>query len=346
MKISIIVPIYNSEKYLRRCILSVIKQTYSNFEFILVNDGSTDKSGFICQQAKKKDNRIIVIDKKNEGQGIARNVGIKQATGDYIMFLDSDDILIETALEELIKPLKKKLYDVVCGQYYEIKHGKKKKISYSFGEGVVEKGNEIYKKLKSESLFGYVWGKLYRREFLEKNQIYFEDIRTIFMEDTLYNLQVMEFHPSYYFIQKEVCYYYIHKNTSSNQEISNLDERVLRMISSYEKSLDRNRCWEQEQDLMLPLFSRLFCWTMIQKSLYTKLDFQNLKQIVDTFLDNRTVHRILEGKRIVPVQKKLEKLFYTYCLFCLRHSYRNVLASTFFICSPIMKLYIKRNLSK
>ena len=346
MKISIIVPIYNSEKYLKRCICSVIRQTYSDFQLILVNDGSTDQSGLICEQAQKKDNRILVIHKQNEGQGIARNVGINQAIGDYIMFLDSDDTLVETALEDLIVPLKSKLYDVVCGRYYEIRNGKKKKISYSFGEGVVKKGNEIYKRLKSESLFGYVWGKLYKKEFLEKNQIYFGDIRTIFMEDTLYNLQVMEFQPSYYLIEKEVYCYYIYKNTSSNKEIPDLDERVIRMLNLYEKSLYKNQCWKEEQDLAFPLLARLFCWTMIQKGLYTKMDFQNLKEMISKFLKDGTVNRILNGRRVVPVQKKLEKIFYTYCMFCLRHSFKNMLAITFIICSPIMKIYIKRNLSK
>lgn len=93
MKISIIVPIYNVEKYLERCILSIIKQTYQNIEIILVNDGSTDSSIEICKKYSKIDSRILLIDKENGGLSDARNVGLQVAKGDYVLFVDSDDYM-------------------------------------------------------------------------------------------------------------------------------------------------------------------------------------------------------------------------------------------------------------
>ena len=92
-KISIIVPIYNCEKYLKRCLESIINQTYNNLEIILLNDGSSDNSLKIIKEYKKKDNRIIVIDKKNTGVSDTRNIGIQKASGKYICFCDSDDVL-------------------------------------------------------------------------------------------------------------------------------------------------------------------------------------------------------------------------------------------------------------
>ena len=90
-KISVIIPVYNVEKYLKRCLDSVINQTYKNLEIILVDDGSTDNSGKICDEYAKNDKRIIVIHKENGGVSVARNIGLDICTGDYVNFIDSDD---------------------------------------------------------------------------------------------------------------------------------------------------------------------------------------------------------------------------------------------------------------
>ena len=92
-KLSIIVPVYNVDKYLERCIRSILNQTYENFEIILVNDGSTDNSGIICENYSKVDSRIRVIHKKNEGVSSARNIGVDNAKGKYIGFIDPDDYI-------------------------------------------------------------------------------------------------------------------------------------------------------------------------------------------------------------------------------------------------------------
>ena len=102
-KISIIVPVYNLEKYLPRCLNSVCNQTYKNLEIILVDDGSTDKSSDICDNWAKKDSRIIVIHKKNGGVSSARNAGIKKATGEYIHFVDGDDWLELNCYEKIVE---------------------------------------------------------------------------------------------------------------------------------------------------------------------------------------------------------------------------------------------------
>ena len=92
-KISIIVPMYNAEKWLEKCVNSIIEQSYSNIEILLINDGSTDKTLEICKKIEKIDNRVRVIDKKNEGVSKTRNLGLENATGKYIKFVDSDDWL-------------------------------------------------------------------------------------------------------------------------------------------------------------------------------------------------------------------------------------------------------------
>jgi len=118
-KISVIIPVYNTSKYLKRCLDSIINQTYVNLEIICINDGSKDNSLEILNQYKKKDDRIIIIDKENQGVSAARNDGIKNSTGMYITFVDSDDWLELDAIEILYKTLINEKVDVVRGNYYK-----------------------------------------------------------------------------------------------------------------------------------------------------------------------------------------------------------------------------------
>lgn len=113
--VSIIIPVWNTEKYLPECLDSVLLQTYSNLEIILINDGSTDNSLKICLEYQKKDNRIIVIDKLNSGVSDTRNVGLKKASGDYVLFIDSDDLVLINHVELLISTAYKYKSDITIG---------------------------------------------------------------------------------------------------------------------------------------------------------------------------------------------------------------------------------------
>ena len=105
-KVSIIVPVYNVEKYLDECVKSILAQTYSNIEIVLVDDGSKDTSGSMCDEYKKQDNRIVVVHKENGGLSSARNAGMENASGDYYIFVDSDDTISPDMVEEMVKKAK------------------------------------------------------------------------------------------------------------------------------------------------------------------------------------------------------------------------------------------------
>ncbi|MEN2775831.1 glycosyltransferase [Acetivibrio clariflavus] len=118
-KISVIVPVYNAEKYLRKCVDSIINQSYRNLEIVLVNDGSTDNSGLICDDYKNMDERIKVFHKANGGVAAATNVGLDNMTGDYVVFVDSDDYIEKNMLEDMLLILQKENADIVqCGIYW------------------------------------------------------------------------------------------------------------------------------------------------------------------------------------------------------------------------------------
>lgn len=162
-KISVIVPIYNVEKYLDRCIESILKQTYKNIEIILVDDGSTDNSGKMCDQFAKRDNRIKVIHKKNGGMSDARNVGLDFVSGEYIAFVDSDDWISPVMFERLYSILKKyKTEIVVCEPIYAYE-------TYIDEQQFSGKSFELSKRKAIELLIedrkfrSVVWNKLYAR---------------------------------------------------------------------------------------------------------------------------------------------------------------------------------------
>ena len=136
-KISIIVPIYNSETYLRRCLISLINQKYNNLEIILVNDGSTDNSLSICKEYEKKDSRIKLINQLNKGVAHTRNIGLDVATGDYITFVDSDDFIDKNMYSELIENIDS--CDIAVCRYVILKNDSRIYTNYKYNNDIIEK---------------------------------------------------------------------------------------------------------------------------------------------------------------------------------------------------------------
>lgn len=163
-KISVIIPVYNVEKYLKRCLDSVISQSYKNLEIILIDDGSTDNSGVICDEYAEKDNRIVLIHKSNGGVSDARNSGLKIFTGDFIIFVDSDDWIEKDFCEYIAKNMLDS--DMLLFNYYVATTGKKKlkKIFLRNYNVLKEKCLLDLAKSKVES---YVWNKAYKRQLFK-----------------------------------------------------------------------------------------------------------------------------------------------------------------------------------
>lgn len=184
-KISVIIPVYNTEKYLRKCLDSVINQTLKDIEIICVNDGSTDGSLAILNEYAQKDNRIIVIDKENTGAGDSRNVGISYVTSDYLTFLDSDDWLDENALYNFYKKVEENNnYDVILAQscnYIKELHEFKPR-PYSLKLSLLKNLNVFSSDDIPDYIFTIttpdVWGKLFKLSFIRNNNIKFQNLKT------------------------------------------------------------------------------------------------------------------------------------------------------------------------
>ena len=182
-KISVIIPVYNTSIYLRQCLDSVLEQDFDDYEVICVNDGSTDDSLEILREYEKKSSKIKVIDQTNSGVATTRNTGLKNASGDFLAFLDSDDFIRENYLSKLYNAaLKTKSDIVICNfyRYYE-QTNFAKPVFYRFRRGQFNK-YEILKGLIPDNLIhSYLWNKLWKREIFENHNIFpnmkFEDLR-------------------------------------------------------------------------------------------------------------------------------------------------------------------------
>ncbi|WP_290148085.1 glycosyltransferase family 2 protein [uncultured Dubosiella sp.] len=181
--VSIVVPIYNVEKYLSKCIDSLIDQTYKNLEIILVNDGSTDQSGDIAQQYAKQDSRIRYIIQKNKGLGGARNTGLEYAKGNYILFIDSDDYIRNNMVEKMVKAMEANALDIVVCEYERVNE----KGEYIERYHLPFLDHKVYDPLHQKEVLlmdPAAWNKMYKRELFEHtnlrfpDRVWYEDLRT------------------------------------------------------------------------------------------------------------------------------------------------------------------------
>lgn len=195
--ISVIVPIYNVEKYLQRCVESILSQSYSNIEILLVDDGSTDDSGLMCDQYVKQDSRVRVLHKKNGGLSDARNAGLAEAQGRYVCFFDSDDWVESDILEKAYRAMNQANVEVVIWGFYKefVEEDEKvfKQERVSINTKKCSKTEGDYQTFASDtalSLVGYAWNKLYDRKLLSRVGLSFEKGVSL-VEDILFNGPVL-----------------------------------------------------------------------------------------------------------------------------------------------------------
>lgn len=205
--ISVIVPIYNAEKYLKKCIDSLVNQTKKEIEFILINDGSTDSSENIIKNYNDK--RIKYFKNKNQGIGKTRNFGIDKATGKYIMFLDSDDYLDKNACKYLFNKIEKERLDIVVCDFYKDVDGKiEKERIPSFKNSSLEENSELLLNINLAP-----WNKIYRSRLIKENKIKF--VENLKYEDAPFVTECLLKAEKIGKIDKFLNYYVIHKNSET-----------------------------------------------------------------------------------------------------------------------------------
>jgi len=204
--ISIIIPVYKVEKYLEKCIESVLKQTYTNLQIILVDDGSPDNCGKTCDEYAKKDSRIEVIHKVNGGLSDARNVGIIKAKGKYIGFVDSDDYIKEDMYEILLNLIIEYNADVSICNLYDVIDGKEYIRNKENGIQEYSRLDILKEVLLDKNIQSYAWNKLYKKELFDEIKYpigkKYEDIGTTFYLFEKCNKIVVTSEPEYYYLKR------------------------------------------------------------------------------------------------------------------------------------------------
>lgn len=208
--VSIIVPAYNVENYIASSIKSVLNQTYKNFELIIVIDGSKDNSEAIAREFEKADSRVKVYTKSNGGISDARNYGLNIATGDFIYFLDSDDWIEPSLLEENLKIIIQDNLDFIVFGFYQDKVDAQEKIikqaQHIPEQAIWNNGDAINVTPYMLNLLGYVWNKIYRKAYLDKHEIKFVN-NVSFLEDMIFNAKVYQYSQKIVFNQMPYVHY-------------------------------------------------------------------------------------------------------------------------------------------
>lgn len=246
--ISVIVPVYNAEKYIGRSIESVLSQTFDNFEIVIIDDGSTDKSGEICDFYAQKDSRVRVIHKENGGGSLARKIGIDEARGRYIMFMDSDDAFVKSAFENAHQTIKEQDVDIVQFGYYKT-DSVENDMPVGSGEVKTFDGRDALLQImtkKSPNLFSnLLWCKIYKAEIVKKPK-YNTTIRT--------NNDVPVIARVFYYAEKVATldmplYYYVQRNDEKNQSITDTLLRSReKFISSHIRSFSDVTAFFEDKD--------------------------------------------------------------------------------------------------
>lgn len=215
--ISIIVPVYNAEKYLKRCIDSIIAQTYSDWELILVDDGSTDSSGIICDEYARQDKRITVCHIQNGGPSRARNIGVDKSKGDYIFFVDADDWIEPSSISDFIGT-KGESFDIYFQNYVlHDSDGTTNIVDIQDIEAHEDACKTVVSNLICSSKFGWTWIKLFKSEILKKYRIKFREDCSL-QEDELLTLQYCQHIKSIAVRNKANYHYYIYDTSLTRKK--------------------------------------------------------------------------------------------------------------------------------
>lgn len=231
--VSIIVPIYNGEKYLERCIESIVHQDYKNIEVILVNDGSKDGTAQICARYAKEDKRIQIVEKENTGVSDSRNCALDLATGKYIQFLDCDDWMTKDSTRLLVEAAEEMDCDMVVADFYRVVGGHLSRKGDIREENIMDRQTYVWYMTgnPADYYYGVLWNKLYRRSIIEEHNIRM-DMNIQFCEDFLFNMEYIRWAKRFRALQAPV-YYYVKTQGSLVAQSMNINKIIKMKLNMF-----------------------------------------------------------------------------------------------------------------
>lgn len=206
--VSIIIPVYNSFKYISKCLDSVVSQTYTNLEIIVIDDGSTDESSSIIEQYKNQDDRLVHIKNTNHGVSYTRNCGLSAANGKYVTFVDSDDTIEKDYIEKMLSCYKENDVQLVICDYMERKIKSKK----------MTKSETLISMISGKEIMGYCWNKMYLNHLIKIHNIKFDE-NIYVCEDFLFNVQYFNYIDESYYLTESLYNYVIHSGSALTKKM-------------------------------------------------------------------------------------------------------------------------------
>lgn len=274
--VSVIVPVYKVEEYLNRCVDSILAQTYQNLEIILVDDGSPDNCGKICDQYAEKDNRIRVIHKENGGVSSARNKGIEVAQGEFITFIDSDDYILNNHFSEFLDINQKEIDLIVSSFLVKTKDNDYKVENDDIEVAFDDLGEEDYKRLFDSSMC-YVWNKFYKKSIIDSNNIRFVE-NVSFGEDTVFVYTYLKFINGVKF-SSECTYCYEDKDSTATKKYwKDLFEYLKIEMDTYREFLNIVNADERTKKEVLGFYSTRFFRLLVNRHITKKPVFSFLRE--------------------------------------------------------------------
>lgn len=296
--ISIVVPVYNTERYLRECLNSLLAQTYSDIEIIIVDDGSTDNSFEICQDFQRKDNRVKVFHKENSGVSDSRNYGIKIAKGEYISFCDSDDVVVPELYQMLLDVVNESHVDrVVSGYAYLFDDGRTLYNKPRIADGKYEARVILKKMIDDGTLSGFLFSgvnnSIFKTNIIKENEILFDpEIR--YNEDSLFSFKYMLYSKSIFSLQSHPTYFYRQHDSSATHKKTVGDKYgALRMTLG-----------NMGLDLMNIDFEIQMKRRLVTESLWRILEVSKNEKPSDAILE---IQQIVRGKNLRSCLKEINE---------------------------------------
>lgn len=249
-QVSIIVPVYQVEAYLSQCIESVLSQSFTDWELILVDDGSRDRSGAICDEYAQKDGRVLAVHTENQGPGPARNRGMAHSSGQYICFLDADDLMDGTdALARLVTRGEETQGDIIVGNYRRFSEAGTEEICrHGLSDTDCFRCAEFrYRGFYLTGNLAFNWGKLYRKSFLVENHLVFQNFRLA--EDKLFNICCYACCPRYSFLEESVVRYRRTENSLTGQLDPLFSEKWVGLMEAFSDFLRERQIPEAFEDI-------------------------------------------------------------------------------------------------
>ncbi|WP_251623264.1 glycosyltransferase family 2 protein [Odoribacter lunatus] len=285
-EISVIVAVYNAERYLSVCVDSILGQTYANYEVLLIDDGSTDASGWICDKYACKDKRVRVFHKSNGGVSSARNVGIQEAKGKYSIHVDSDDWIESGMLERLYKKAEAEKADVVIADF--LNHTNQR-VSLKKQKPKTVEARNVLKEILRGKLHGSMWNKLVRHELYQKNAIHFDESINC-CEDVLVVTQLLLQHPNVAYLP-EAFYHYIYNPVSI---VRNLTHKTFNELFGFVEEMQK--LFDGDPDLLGCL---IYTKLTIRKDalfsrLYTQQEYKGIYKEADSYICRATFPLIVK----------------------------------------------------